>query len=912
MKKNPQLLPAAVMAALLTGRSDAAITKYAEYHLGETGSLAGANLIPQDSSGNNRHLTTAISGNTATVSPSAITAPGSSQYVDTRPAANQSWFASNLYNGLATDNFAMGVYAAAPTQAGSTGDVFTLGGANSAFKISLGSNGWAASSHNISWIGTANGIAGSFKPNQWVHLALIRKGGVTTFYIDGVAKATYNGAPVHNSPHMAVSPGGASWFNGRVDEARVLTFDATDTEQDILAALGGNPLPVRKLVLDGELSYPAVALAAGETSEVRPGAAAGRDFTTIVDADAFTVAGPHTLKIVTSPLLETNIAYDLFKFTTTAAPTLNLADFTLNLPPGVQATLAIDSEFAPDHYVTLTFQDLGRRTWNGTLAAGGSVWDTSSLNWLDLASAPTDFANGDSAAFTDAAVSKNVTIAAGDVQPTFTEFTALDDYSIAGPGKITGTGSMVLGGGKVTLTTPSELTGAVTIASGATLQLGTGAALGTAPVTNSGTLTGNAAGSVSIAAPVSGGGAIDIVQGSAVFSNTVAASALTIAAGATLELNAATTLNHGNTSFSGAGTLRKSGSGTVVWGPSVATFALDPAAMIDVQAGILVGGSSNNEVWTNNKADLNVAAGAAFESVEAAVIVDALSGEGTIRSGYPGFANAAIICGVADGSGTFSGSITDYTQPGSVGRLTKRGTGTQTLAGPNSYSGNTTVEAGTLVLDENGSLTFKPGTNGVSNRITGTGSVTLDGVFVINLASANLTAGNTWNLVDVASLTAGYGGNFTVDGFTNASGVWTNQVGANIWTFTQSDGNLTLSVAPGYATWATANASGQGPELDHDNDGVKNGIEYFMGQTGSGFTFLPGPVTAGGVTTVTWTRDPAATVSSFAVQSSATLNAGDWTTVPAGDVNLSDPAKVIYTFPAPLNGKRFVRLSVTP
>jgi hypothetical protein len=164
----------------------------------------------------------------------------------------------------------------------------------------------------------------------------------------------------------------------------------------------------------------------------------------------------------------------------------------------------------------------------------------------------------------------------------------------------------------------------------------------------------------------------------------------------------------------------------------------------------------------------------------------------------------------------------------------------------------------------------------------------------------------------VAGLTEGYGEHFMVDGFTNASGVWTKQIGSNVWTFTQADGNLTLSVVPGYATWATANAGGQGPELDHDNDGVKNGIEYFMGQTGSGLTALPGPVSSGGVTSVTWTRDPAATVSSFAVQFSTTLNGVDWASVPAGEVNLSDPTKVIYTFPAPLSGKRFIRLSVTP
>lgn len=910
MNKNPYLLPSAAFAALLASpAAHAAISTYAEYHLGETGSVAGPYQIPQDSSGNNRNFSTSNSAVASLITDSAITAPGSTKYVDTRLAPNQAWYSSNLFTSLPTDNFAMGIYAAAPTQAGSTADVFTLGGLNNAFKISLGSNGWAASSHNASWIGTANGIAGSFKPNQWVHLALVRKAGVTTFYINGVAQGTYNGAPVHNSPHLSVSPGGITWFNGRLDEARVLTFAPTDSDVDILAALGATPLQVRKLVQDGELSYPAIALAAGETSEVRPGSSGIRDFTTIVDADAFTVAGQHTLKVLTSAGLETNIAYDLFRFNS-AAPTLNLANFTLNLPPGVEASLAIDSEFTPDHYVTITFQDLGQRTWNGTLAVGGSIWDTTSLNWLDLASAPTDFANADTVTFSDAALSKNVSIAAGEVQPAFANFTATETYSITGPGKISGSGSMILSGGEVGLATASELSGAVTINAGAKLQINTGGSLGTAPIANAGTLAFNSTTPVSTTAAVSGGGTVEVMQGTAAFSSIFAASSVNIAAGAVFEMNAASALSHGVTGFSGAGTFRKTGASSVTWGPA-ATFALDAGALIDVQAGTFIGANSNNDVWTNNKAGLNVATGAAFESVEGTILVDAITGGGTIRAGYPGFANAAVVCGVADGSGTFSGNIIDYGITGAIGRLTKRGSGTQTLTGSNSYSGNTTVEGGTLVLDTAGSLTFKPAANGVSNRITGTGSVTLNGSFNLNLATANLTPGNSWNLVDVAGLTEGYGDGFTVVGFSQTNNVWTKTEGANLWTFTEADGNLTLSAAAGYSSWATTHASGQGPELDHDNDGVKNGIEYFMGQTGSGFTALPGPVTTGGVTTVTWTRNPAAPVSSFAVQFSATLN-GDWATVPAGEVNLSDPTKVIYTYPAPLNGRRFVRLSVTP
>jgi len=108
----------------------------------------------------------------------------------------------------------------------------------------------------------------------------------------------------------------------------------------------------------------------------------------------------------------------------------------------------------------------------------------------------------------------------------------------------------------------------------------------------------------------------------------------------------------------------------------------------------------------------------------------------------------------------------------------------------------------------------------------------------------------------------------------------------------------------GFSAWANANgASNQTADQDHDNDGVKNGIEYFMGQTGSSFTALPA---LDGTNTITWPMDPAY-LGTYEVQTSPNLS--DWTNVtprpvPSGG-NLS------YLLPTGL-GKRFVRLFVTP
>jgi hypothetical protein len=110
----------------------------------------------------------------------------------------------------------------------------------------------------------------------------------------------------------------------------------------------------------------------------------------------------------------------------------------------------------------------------------------------------------------------------------------------------------------------------------------------------------------------------------------------------------------------------------------------------------------------------------------------------------------------------------------------------------------------------------------------------------------------------------------------------------------------------GFDTWADANgATGQTPQQDHDNDGVENGIEFFMGETGSSFTTMPG---LDGTNTVTWTKDPAYQ-GTYEVQTSTDLV--NWT--PVDPQPTPSGGTLSYTLPpgAP-GGKSFVRLLVTP
>lgn len=245
--------------------------------------------------------------------------------------------------------------------------------------------------------------------------------------------------------------------------------------------------------------------------------------------------------------------------------------------------------------------------------------------------------------------------------------------------------------------------------------------------------------------------------------------------------------------------------------------------------------------------------------------------------------------------------------------LSKSGAGTMVLSGVNTYTGTTTVNAGTLTLADNAGLKFVIGANGVSNKITGAGTATLSGDFTLDLTGAAIANGNSWTLVDTTSKS--FTSTFTVFGFTESSDVWTKVDGSNTWTFSESTGTLTLSVATaGYASWNGANAGGQTADLDYDLDGVKNGVEYFMNAP-AGFTASPSVVVVGATRTVTWTNGgniPASAYGTqFVVQTSTDLVI--WTDVPSGSLttNTDGPGGTL-TYTLTGTGKSFARLQVNP
>ncbi|RPJ30246.1 MAG: hypothetical protein EHM17_17070 [Verrucomicrobiaceae bacterium] len=121
-----------------------------------------------------------------------------------------------------------------------------------------------------------------------------------------------------------------------------------------------------------------------------------------------------------------------------------------------------------------------------------------------------------------------------------------------------------------------------------------------------------------------------------------------------------------------------------------------------------------------------------------------------------------------------------------------------------------------------------------------------------------------------------------------------------------------VSNSPTFATWASTNAGGQAANLDWDNDGVSNGVEFFM-DAAPGFTANPG---LNGLKAVTWPNGgnipSSAYGTQFVVEVSTDLES--WEDVSLGnlDENTDGPGgSLSYTVSGP-GDKQFARLKVTP
>ena len=314
--------------------------------------------------------------------------------------------------------------------------------------------------------------------------------------------------------------------------------------------------------------------------------------------------------------------------------------------------------------------------------------------------------------------------------------------------------------------------------------------------------------------------------------------------------------------------------------------------------------------------------------------IGGLQGSGQVW-GQDSSSTATLVVGGGDRSAEFSGSLKENLTKLAV---TKIGTGTQSFNGANTYTGATSVEGGTLAgtgaagsaftlksgatlspgsgvgTMDTKALSFESGatlkveinsTTGTADKVVAHGAVSLAGATAsfAELGAGPIAPGTKLVILD-------YSGQALTGSFAGLAEGASVSIGANSFTLRYADESkvtLTEGSAAGFNAWASTNAPGQPMEMDHDHDGVPNGIEYFMGLSGTAFT--PNP-TMNAARLISWPKGAGYSGvygTDYVVQTSINLSA--WTDVPQAGVAI-DADSVDYTVPAG-EAKKFARLKVT-
>src|SRR5271166_6175333 len=368
-------------------------------------------------------------------------------------------------------------------------------------------------------------------------------------------------------------------------------------------------------------------------------------------------------------------------------------------------------------------------------------------------------------------------------------------------GAISGTGSLTQnGGGTLVLTGTNTYGGGTTISAG-TLQIGSGSTSGsiTGDVTDNGTLAFDRSDSVTFAGVISGTGGL--VQ---------------LGIGGTLILTGTNTYTGGTTISDGILQLGNGGtSGSIVGNVSNSgVFAIDRSDKYIFsgnitgtgsfeQSGsgttILSGANTYSGTTTVDSGTLEAGSTTAFSQSSAFVVdgvldlhgfntsIGSLTGTGSVTNNG---STAVILTLGNDNSNTIFSGILENGIIAALG-LTKTGTGTLILTGNNTYTGGTTINAGTLALGSGGSIASS---SGLTLAASGAGfDVSAGGNQTIQDLSG--VAGSTINL-GANTLTAGTADSTSFAGVISGTGAFTKQGG----------GTLTLSGANTYMGATTIDA----------------------------------------------------------------------------------------------------------
>ncbi|QVQ26822.1 autotransporter outer membrane beta-barrel domain-containing protein [Achromobacter deleyi] len=440
-------------------------------------------------------------------------------------------------------------------------------------------------------------------------------------------------------------------------------------------------------------------------------------------------------------------------------------------------------------------------------------------------------------------------------------------------GAISGTGAVnQIGAGTTVLTGASTYTGGTTITAG-TLQLGNGGTTGSivGNVMNSGTLVFDRSDTMTFAGAISGAGAVNqigagttVLTGASSYTGgtTITAGTLQLGDGGVTGSIVGDVTNNGRLAFnrsdvvpfaglvSGTGAVSQNGTGT-----TVLTASNSYVGGTTISAGTLqlgdggVTGSIVGDVTNNGRLSFNRSDIVPFAGLVSGTGAVSQNGTGTTvltaSNSYTG--GTTITAGTLQlGDGGATGSIVgDVTNNGTLafnrsdvvpfaglisgsGVVRQNGTGTTVLTADNTYTGGTTISAGTLQLGDGGvtgSIVGDVTNNGTlafnrsdivpfAGLISGSGAVNQNGT-----GTTVLTAGNTYGgatSVNAGVLQAGTVATFSPNSAVVVAGAGTLDLNG----FSQSVAGATnaglISMGTGTApgtTLTTPNYAGQGGRI---------------------------------------------------------------------------------------------------
>ena len=282
----------------------------------------------------------------------------------------------------------------------------------------------------------------------------------------------------------------------------------------------------------------------------------------------------------------------------------------------------------------------------------------------------------------------------------------------------------------------------------------------------------------------------------------------------------------------------------------------------------------------------------------------------------------------------YSGAISD----GAAGMtLTKTGLGTQVLSSPNTHTGATLINAGTMALGANDVLpatavSIADATLDAATFADTVGTLDVTGPATINLGTDGKIAFAASNLIDWSDGSV-QGGTLTITGtFVSGSSLrfGTNNMGLTAGQLARitatgfgafaldPDGYLTANPIVSFPLWITSLFTGgasvpadkQGPNDDPDNDGIRNLIEYAV--AGHDPTSPNPSVGTFSSNLISFTKRPGTIGLTYAIQDSTDLGATDlWAEVPPSPSYINNATTIAHTLVPDTSPKIFLRLKVT-